>query len=805
MTETTASPVVGHICVPTEVAGALAALASQLRVPEYAVHVAAHLKVMSALTGEHRVAAALTVNGDHRVVDLALPGGSWADLVRAASDAEVAPVAGRRWPGETIVAIGSRPDRMPAETVLQVWCTPERIWLRGRPPRCDGDYLHRFGQYHVAALRAMAASVTSSHDVSLVGPAEADLQVHQHDAGRRALPDRRPHQLIEEQTLRDPAAAAIGYRGATWTYGELNRRANRIARLLLEQGLPREGAVAVITERTPDWAAAILGVFKAGGIYLPVDPTYPAERIAVMLGQSGAWAVVSPPAADSEPLRDALARVAAAGHATPRLVPIAGDPDGADHDGNPTVTVDADQAAYIYFTSGSTGRPKGALLEHAGMLNHLLAKIATLELRPDSVVVQNAPVCFDISLWQVMAPLMAGGRVEIIPQPDVVEVGRFIESLERSRATVLQVVPPYLELMLTELARRDRPVPHLRYVSVTGEALSRQLLERWLARFPGIPLVNAYGATEASDDTTHAVLTRAPDATSPVSLGSPIHNVAIYVVDERMRLVPLGAPGEIVFSGVCVGRGYINDEERTAEAFREDPFRPGQRLYRTGDYGRWLPHGELEFLGRRDDQVKIRGFRVELGEVEQRVLAVDGVHAATVLVHHRGAAGQRLVTFYVGEPDLSPARLTAALRAALPTHAMPAECHKLPALPVTENGKTDKRQLALLAERSGPAAGPMSRPRTPAERAVAAVWSEVLNRPLDEISRDDDFFASGGDSLAAARLVVRLERAVSLDDLISRPVLWQLAERLPPAAGGPRPTTSAVPAFGDSATDSVAD
>lgn len=777
--------VAGQARVAAGLARAVAAVASTLRLPDYALYVAAHLKVVSALTGEQRVAAALDMDGECRVVDLVLPGGSWAELVRAVA-AGVATEPAQPLPCESVLAIGPPPVRMRAETVLQIWCGPDRLWLWGRSLRCDRDYLDRIGQYHVAALRAMAGQPWSSHDVSLVGSAEARYQLHRHDTGRRALPDRLAHQLIEAQARRDPAAVAIGHRGTTWTYRELNQRANRVARLLIRQQLPREGVVAVVTERTPAWVAAMLGVCKAGGVYLPVDPAYPAERIAVMLRQSGAWAVLSPPDPASGPLRDALGRVAADAGGAPRLLPIDPGQDSAEPDRaealdaatDPAVRVDPDQAAYIYFTSGSTGRPKGALLEHAGMLNHLLAKVDTLRLSAGSVVVQNAPLCFDISLWQVMAPLMAGGRVEIVPQPDIVEVSRFIEVLERCRATVLQVVPSYLDLMLAELARHGRQLAHLRYVSVTGEALSRALVERWFAHFPGIPLVNAYGATEASDDTTHAVLTGPPGTSSPVSLGAPIQNVAIYVVDEQLRLVPLGAPGEIVFSGVCVGRGYVNDPVRTAEAFGNDPFRPGRRLYRTGDYGRWLPGNELEFLGRRDEQVKIRGFRVELGEIEQRVLEIDGVHSAAVLVHHRGEPGEHLVAFYTGEPELTPARLLATLREALPAHAVPGGCQRLDALPLTENGKTDKRALAALAARSGQPTGPISLPRTPVEQAVAAVWSEVLNRPLDAISRDDDFFACGGDSLAAARLVVRLNRAVTFDDLLGRPVLRQLAELL---------------------------
>jgi len=259
------------------------------------------------------------------------------------------------------------------------------------------------------------------------------------------------------------------------------------------------------------------------------------------------------------------------------------------------------------------------MCEHAGFVNHVLAKLEDLDIGPGQVVAQTAPQCFDISLWQLLAGPVVGGRTLVVDQETVLDVPRFVDTVVRERVNVLQVVPSYLEAVLAELGQRPRELADLRCVSVTGEAVKRELVQRWFATAPGIRLANAYGLTETSDDTNHEVMDRVPDG-DRVPLGRPVRNVRVYVVDEDLVPVPFGAPGEIVFSGVCVGRGYVNDPERTAAAFMEDPYRPGERLYRSGDVGRWRSDGRLEFLGRRDTQIKIRGFRVEIGEIENALL-----------------------------------------------------------------------------------------------------------------------------------------------------------------------------------------
>src|SRR5204863_4113880 len=284
-------------------------------------------------------------------------------------------------------------------------------------------------------------------------------------------------------------------------------------------------------------------------------------------------------------------------------------------------------------------------------LNHLCAKIHDLGIGRGHVVAQTAPQCFDISLWQLVSALLVGGRTLVVGQETILDAKRFVDEIVGGRVAFLQVVPSYLEVLLSYLERNPRDLPDLRCVSVTGEALKKELVQRWFAIQPTIKLLNAYGLTETSDDTNHEIMGRVPDR-ERVPLGRPIQNVYVYVVDEQLSPVPLGAPGEIAFSGVCVGRGYVNDLERTQRAFMSDPHREGHRLYRSGDYGRWLPDGKLEFLGRRDTQVKVSGFRIEIGEIENTLLRLPGLRDGAVVVTGRGDHGKRLVAFYSGERAL---------------------------------------------------------------------------------------------------------------------------------------------------------
>ncbi|OXY92376.1 non-ribosomal peptide synthetase [Streptomyces diastatochromogenes] len=787
-----------EVSVPDDVADAARGLVRQLGVPVSALLLAAHAKVLAALSGEQDVVTgyAAGVRGEPLPCRLTVPPGSWRALVAAAQHAEAELLAHREFPVDELrrelevvepsyeVVFGPRggaENTVADDGVLHVhWSDRDgrlRLRLRYRTDVLDATSAARIAGYHLTALRLMTADVDAEHArQSLLSADEVQEQLEELAGPRRVLPDARAHELFEQRVRAHPEAVAAVCGEQQWTYGELNARANRLARALLTRGLGREDVVAVVTERHLDWMAATLAVFKAGGAYLPIEPHFPADRVAATLSRAGCRLVLTE-SGSAHTLDQALATLPG----VEKLL-IEGAYAEGHAEGDVGVRVDAGQLAYIYFTSGSTGEPKGAMCEHAGMLNHLHAKIDDLGIGEGSVVAQTAPQCFDISLWQLVSSLLVGGRTLLVGQDVIVDVERFVDTLVRGRAGVAQVVPSYLEVVVSYLERHPRELPDLRCVSVTGEALKRELVQRWFALQPGIRLVNAYGLTETSDDTNHEVMDAVPER---VLLGRAVNNVNVHVVDEHLSLVPLGAPGLIAFSGVCVGRGYVNDPERTREAYREDPFRPGERLYLGGDWGRWHPGGKLEFLGRRDNQVKIRGFRIEIGEIENALLRVAGVRDGAVVVAERAGRSKHLIAFYTGR-RLDADRLREALGAVLPGYMIPSAFHWQAGLPLTANGKIDRKALTALATQPEPsvAGADESVPLTPTERRLATAWAELLGVPEHRIGREDHFFDAGGTSLTAVKLTIALDRAVSLKDITRHPVLADLAALLD---GTPRP------------------
>jgi amino acid adenylation domain-containing protein len=805
----TLDPVAGvaehEVAVPDDLEAALHRLADDLAVSPGSILLAAHATVLAALSGEAEVTTGYVAARGGRPLPcrLTTEPDSWDAVVRDTRRVESQLLAHQDFPVDELRRELRLPDP-PFETVFDatggdgelsedtvLWVgTPQdggrpALRVRYRTDVLDADGAARIAGYHLTALSLMVADPAAEHRrQSLLSAEELRFQLEGLAGPHRDLPDLRFHELFEQRASAHPDAVAAVHRDRRWTYGELNARANRLGRALLARGLQREGVVAVVAERDLDWMAAVLAVFKAGGVYLPIEPHFPADRIATTLSRAGCTLVLTEQGSTATLDRalDSLAGVERL------LVDVAYD-EGHDET-DLGVEVTGDQLAYIYFTSGSTGEPKGAMCEHAGMLNHLYAKIDDLQIGEGQVVAQTAPQCFDISLWQLVSALLVGGRTLLVEQEVVLDVERFVDTITDGRVTVLQVVPSYLEVVLSFLEQRPLELPDLRYVSVTGEALKKELAQRWFAAQPGIRLVNAYGLTETSDDTNHEVMDRVPDR-ERVPLGRPVNNVQVLVVDDGLRPVPLGAPGEIVFSGVCVGRGYVNDPERTRLAFPPDPRRPGGRLYRSGDHGRWLPEGKLEFLGRRDTQVKISGFRIEIGEIENTLLRVRGVRDGAVVVAGQRDASKYLVAFYTGQRPLDPELLRSRLAESLPVYMVPKAFHWRESLPLTANSKIDRKTLTALAGDLVVEDEDYSAPRTPSELRLATAWAKVLGIPQDQIGRRDHFFDRGGTSLSAVKLAVTLDRAVSLKDVTRCPVLADLAELLDGKA--PTATDPAAP------------
>jgi amino acid adenylation domain-containing protein len=575
-------------------------------------------------------------------------------------------------------------------------------------------------------------------------------------------------QLFEVQVERTPEAVAVAFEGEELTYRDLNRRANRLAQQLVAHGVAADVVVPLLAERSSTFLTAVLAVFKAGGAYLPLDPRHPAQRIAQVVGRSGARLALA--TREFAPLLDeALGRATAPEEERPRVLYVEDllALEGAEE--NLPVRTTRDGLAYVLFTSGSTGTPKGVMIEHAGMLNHLYVMNDTLGLSASDVVAQTASQCFDISVWQFLSVLLVGGRVEILGDDVARDPVRLVAETAASRTSILEVVPSLLHAMLEEIrgaAPGRYDLSALRWLIPTGEALTPGLCREWLSLYPAVPMLNAYGPAECADDVTLHAIHEAPAAdVLYMPIGRPVANMRVYILDEARQPVPVGVLGELYIGGVGVGRGYLNDAERTAENFLEDPFapEPGARLYKTGDLGRFLPDGRIVFLGRADHQVKVRGFRIELGEIEEVLRAHAAVRDTVVVVREDVPGDKRLVGYAVvdEQAETSAAELSSYLKTRLPEYMTPAAIVLLPALPLTPNGKIDRRALPAPEWQRVEMEGNYVGPRTLVEEMLSEIWAQAFN--LNRVSIHDDFFALGGHSLLAFQIIAQVRKAFQVE------------------------------------------
>ncbi|RKG98938.1 amino acid adenylation domain-containing protein, partial [Corallococcus sp. CA053C] len=590
------------------------------------------------------------------------------------------------------------------------------------------------------------------------------------------------HQLFEAQAARTPHALAVRDASSSLTYAALDARSNRLAHFLVHSGLKPDGIVALLAPRDCDFLTSTLGILKAGAAWLPLDPLHPPQRLSQVLALSRAPFVL---VADALAPRLASALALLPPESRPRVLSLEASLSAASPEHALAPRGSPSHLAYVIFTSGSTGTPKGAMVEQRGMLNHLHAKVQALALGPSDVVAQTASQCFDISIWQFFCALLVGGQTLILPDDVAHSPGALLESLEREAVSIVETVPSLLLALLDEADALGPSRPafsHLRFMLATGEALPAETARRWLQAWPAVPLLNAYGPTECSDDVTHALLTSAPTSAS-VPIGSPLCNTRLYVLDSHARPCPLGVPGELFVGGVGVGRGYLFDPLRTAASFVPDPFSssPGARLYRTGDRVRWLPDGALEFLGRIDFQVKVRGFRIELGEIEAFLSRLPSVRDVVVVGREDAPGDARLVAYVCARPGhaLDVDALRAHLAEHLPEYMVPSAFVLLDALPLSSNGKVDRKALpAPTASLEGTRA--YAPPRTRIEEVLCGLFARLLR--LERVGVHDDFFALGGHSLLATRLVAQVREVLGLElplrALFEATTAARLAERV---------------------------
>ncbi|WBH64431.1 D-alanine--poly(phosphoribitol) ligase subunit 1 [Pseudomonas aeruginosa] len=547
------------------------------------------------------------------------------------------------------------------------------------------------------------------------------------------------HRLFEEQVERTPTAPALAFGEERLDYAELNRRANRLAHALIERGIGADRLVGVAMERSIEMVVALMAILKAGGAYVPVDPEYPEERQAYMLEDSGVQLLLS-----QSHLKLPLAQ------GVQRIDLDRGAPWFEDYsEANPDIHLDGENLAYVIYTSGSTGKPKGAGNRHSALSNRLCWMQQAYGLGVGDTVLQKTPFSFDVSVWEFFWPLMSGARLVVAAPGDHRDPAKLVALINREGVDTLHFVPSMLQAFL-----QDEDVASctsLKRIVCSGEALPADAQQQVFAKLPQAGLYNLYGPTEAAIDVTH--WTCVEEGKDAVPIGRPIANLACYILDGNLEPVPVGVLGELYLAGRGLARGYHQRPGLTAERFVASPFVAGERMYRTGDLARYRADGVIEYAGRIDHQVKLRGLRIELGEIEARLLEHPWVREAAVLA----VDGKQLVGYVVLESEGGDWReaLAAHLAASLPEYMVPAQWLALERMPLSPNGKLDRK--ALPAPEVSVAQAGYSAPRNAVERTLAEIWQDLLG--VERVGLDDNFFSLGGDSIVSIQVVSRARQA----------------------------------------------
>ncbi|MFM0523279.1 amino acid adenylation domain-containing protein, partial [Caballeronia jiangsuensis] len=565
------------------------------------------------------------------------------------------------------------------------------------------------------------------------------------------------HQLFEQQVRRTPDAIALVFEDESLTYSQLNARANQLAHHLIALGVRPEDRVALCMERGIGMVVALMAILKAGGAYVPLDPAYPGERLSHIL-------------TDATPrllLADAAGREALGDIGSLTVLDPDASLDGSLSQDDPQTDVASHHLAYVIYTSGSTGKPKGVAIEHRNAVNFLTWSHEAFTPEELSQTLFATSLNFDLSIYECFAPLTTGGTVHLVD--NVLALMR-----RPQEVSLINTVPS----AITSLLDAGASLASVRTINLAGEPLKLALMKRIFAETGIERLCNLYGPSETTTYSTWIQMHKGERLTE--TIGKPIANTQIYLLDAQRRPVPLGTVGELYIGGAGVARGYLNRPELTAERFLDDPFVPGARMYRTGDLARYRADGNIEFLGRNDHQVKIRGFRIELGEIEAHLTDHPAVREAVVIARarHEESQDQQLVAYVTLTSDIDVSALREYLASHLPDYMVPSAFVVLDALPLTPNGKLDRRALPD-PQADAFALRPFEAPQGATETALADLWAELLG--LERVGRQDNFFALGGHSLLAVTLIERMRRVglhASVRDLFATPVLCALAASL---------------------------
>ncbi|MGI8500285.1 MAG: amino acid adenylation domain-containing protein [Hassallia sp.] len=591
------------------------------------------------------------------------------------------------------------------------------------------------------------------------------------------------HQLFEQQVEKTPDAVAVVFENQQITYAELNSKANQIAHHLQQLGIKTEELVGICLPRSLEMVIGILGILKAGAAYVPLDPNYPAERLAFVLEDAQLEVILTQQQFSQKLSTDKT-----------KLVCL--DTDGeiiaGQSTNNPNSQATSASLAYIIYTSGSTGKPKGVLVNHRNVMRLFAATDAWFKFNHEDVWTLFHSIAFDFSVWEIWGALLYGGRLVVVPYEITRSPQAFYELLSQQQVTVLNQTPSaFRQLIKVDDTHTPQQLTHLRYVIFGGEALEMQSLQPHFERYgdKSPQLINMYGITETTVHVTYHPLTVADLTQAQASvIGRPIPDLQVYVLDQHQQLLPIGVAGEMYVGGAGLARGYLNRPELTAQRFISHPLAPETRLYRSGDLARYLPNGELEYLGRIDNQVKIRGFRIELGEIETTLCQHPKVRETVVLPWEDALNNQRLVAYIVPiEPALTTKELQNWLKDKLPEYMIPAAFVSLPALPLTANGKVDRRALPTPNTTRPELDKAFVAPRTSTEQVLADIWAQILG--LERVGINDNFFELGGDSILSTQIIAKANQAglqLSFRQLFTHQTIAELA-----AVTGITPTSSA--------------
>ncbi len=643
-----------------------------------------------------------------------------------------------------------------------------------------------------------ACEDSSKHisELRILSPGERNRILRDWNDTRADYPNQCVHELFEGQAAKTPDLTAVSFQGNTLTYRQLNERANQVAHFLRKRGVGPETLVGVCLNRTPEMVVGLLGIWKAGGAYIPLDPTYPQDRLSFMM-------------------KDSAAKFLLTSSELQRLFPSSGDKTilvdadwseiAKENAANPAPAAAPTNLAYVMYTSGSTGEPKGAMILHSGLANYLTWAIRHYAVEEGGSVPVHSSISFDLTVTSMYPALLAGGNIELLPED--VGAQSLLAALRRGGRNLVKITPAHLELLSQEIKPSEAAAMTKVFV-IGGENLLAESLRLWRESAPQTRLINEYGPTETVVGCCIYEVRAEDPRSGSVIIGRPIANTQLYILDRHRNPVPAGVAGELYIGGDGVARGYLNRTELTAQRFLPDPFSgvEGARLYKTGDLARYRKNGNLEFLGRIDTQVKIRGYRIELGEIEAALMECAGVKMCAVLAREDEPGDKQLVAYAIPEDGkkLAVEELRQSLGAKLPKYMVPSHFVLLDSFPLTTNGKVDRKALPApgvrraesseiaelpkseAANGNGAATRDRVRPQTETEKALVAIWTEILK--VENPGVNDDFFELGGHSLLAIKIISRIRDVFGADlatqNLFEHPTIAGLAGVLAESKGG---------------------